>query len=315
MTPVMMIGLVGAVAFMAVATWALVAVGRREARLSARLLGVQRRLGVDQVVVTRTFRGSAVGALASIGQMLARSGVLSARTMAELEQTLLAAGFRGSNAIAVFVGAKLSLFFGGTALSIVAVWVLGVAVLVLGVAQPFASFAPVLAAILGLLLPDIIARRLRRRYITQLEAGLSDALDLLVICGEAGLPLEGSIERVAHEIQAANRAVATEFSLCASELRILSDRRLALLNMADRTGLEPIRRMATSLVQSLQYGTPLTQVLRGLAAELRQEQLVKFEGKAAKLPVLLTVPMIVFILPTLFLVVGGPAMLMVARLW
>jgi tight adherence protein C len=308
MTPVMMIGLVGAVAFMAVATWALVAVGRREARLSARLLGVQRRLGVDQVVVTRTFRGSAVGALASIGQMLARSGVLSARTMAELEQTLLAAGFRGSNAIAVFVGAKLSLFFGGTALSIVAVWVLGVA-------QPFASFVPVLTAILGLLLPDIIARRLRRRYITQLEAGLSDALDLLVICGEAGLPLEGSIERVAHEIQAANRAVATEFSLCASELRILSDRRLALLNMADRTGLEPIRRMATSLVQSLQYGTPLTQVLRGLAAELRQEQLVKFEGKAAKLPVLLTVPMIVFILPTLFLVVGGPAMLMVARLW
>ena len=308
MTPVMMIGLVGAVAFMAVATWALVAVGRREARLSARLLGVQRRLGVDQVVVTRTFRGSAVGALASIGQMLARSGVLSARTMAELEQTLLAAGFRGSNAIAVFVGAKLSLFFGGTALSIVAVWVLGVA-------QPFASFVPVLTAILGLLLPDIVARRLRRRYITQLEAGLSDALDLLVICGEAGLPLEGSIERVAHEIQAANRAVATEFSLCASELRILSDRRLALLNMADRTGLEPIRRMATSLVQSLQYGTPLTQVLRGLAAELRQEQLVKFEGKAAKLPVLLTVPMIVFILPTLFLVVGGPAMLMVARLW
>lgn len=308
MTPVMMIGLVGAVAFMAVATWALVAVGRREARLSARLLGVQRRLGVDQVVVTRTFRGSAVGALASIGQMLARSGVLSARTMAELEQTLLAAGFRGSNAIAVFVGAKLSLFFGGTALSIVAVWVLGIA-------QPFASFVPVLTAILGLLLPDIVARRLRRRYITQLEAGLSDALDLLVICGEAGLPLEGSIERVAHEIQAANRAVATEFSLCASELRILSDRRLALLNMADRTGLEPIRRMATSLVQSLQYGTPLTQVLRGLAAELRQEQLVKFEGKAAKLPVLLTVPMIVFILPTLFLVVGGPAMLMVARLW
>ena len=308
MTPVMMAGLAGAVAFMAIATWALVAVGRREARLSARLLGVQRRLGVDQVVATRSMRGRAVGALAAIGQMLGRSGVLSARTMAELEQTLLAAGFRGSNAIAVFVGAKLSLLFGGTALAILGVWSFGVA-------QPFASFVPVLTAILGLLLPDIVARHLRRRYIAELESGLSDALDLLVICGEAGLPLEGSIERVAHEIQAANRAVATEFSLCASELRILSDRRLALLNMADRTGLDAIRRMATSLVQSMQYGTPLTQVLRGLAAELRQEKLVKFEGKAAKLPVLLTVPMIVFILPTLFLVVGGPAMLMVARLW
>jgi len=281
---------------------------RRDARLAARLLRVQRSAGVDQVVAERTLRGNAIAALAGLGRLLGESGVLSARTMAELEQTLLAAGFRGSNAVAVFVGAKIFLLTSAIGLAVAAV-VVG------GIAQPFASFVVVAAAIIGLLAPDIVARRLRRRYLAELERGLSDALDLMVICGEAGLALEAAIERTAQEISLANRPVSTELSLCASEMRIMPDRRAALMNMAERTSLPQVRRIATALAQSMQYGTPLTQALRTLAAELRHEQLVRFEAKAAKLPVLLTVPLIVFILPTLFLVVGGPALLQVIRLW
>lgn len=300
--------LLGAVLFVATAGFALAAVGRKEARVTARLLAVQRRLGTDQVQAPRSLRGQALAALAGVGRLLARSGVLSPKTMGELEQTLQAAGFRGESAIAVFVGAKIALLAGGFGLSIAAVWMFGIA-------QPTASFLVLGCLIVGLLAPDIIARRLRRKYLAELERGLSDALDLMVICGEAGLSLESAIDRTAREMQLANRAVAAELTLCGSELRILADRRTALINMADRTGLPAIRRMTMALVQSMQYGTPLTQVLRTLAAEMRAEQLVRFEARAARLPVLLTVPMIVCILPTLFLVVGGPAMLQVMRLW
>jgi tight adherence protein C len=92
-----------------------------------------------------------------------------------------------------------------------------------------------------------------------------------------------------------------------------ADTRTPLMNLSRRTGLESVRRLAGVLIQSIQYGTPLTQALRSLSAEQRQEMLVKFEGRAARLPVLLTIPMIVFILPCVFLIVAGPAMVDVYR--
>ena len=91
----------------------------------------------------------------------------------------------------------------------------------------------------------------------------------------------------------------------------MTDRRAAILNMGARTGLESLKRLGATLVQTMQYGTPLSQALRTLSAEMRTEMLTRFEERAARLPVLLTVPMIVFILPTVFAVVGGPAMLRV----
>ncbi len=155
-------------------------------------------------------------------------------------------------------------------------------------------------------------RSLRKRYVRALEAGVPDALDMLVICCGAGLGLEASIERVGIEIHYAHPAVAAELTRTVHELSN-ADTRTALINLGKRTGLESARRLAGVLIQSMQYGTPLTSALRGLAAEQRQEMLSKFEGKAAKLPVLLTLPMIVFILPTVFLIVAGPAMVDVYR--
>jgi tight adherence protein C len=294
-------------AFGLIVAWLLRAIGHEE-RIGQRLLAVQRSAGIDQVTLPWSPKRAMLVGLGATGRLLTGTGILSGRTVEELEQTLMAAGFRGDRALAIFVGAKVVLL---PAVPLLAMLVLQLT----GAGQTAWVLGLMAAAIAGMLAPDLVAKRLRKRYLRELERGLADALDLMVICSEAGLALEGAVERVAIEIRPANRAVATEFSLCSSELRILADRRSALLNMAQRTKLELLRRLGTTLAQTLQYGTPLTQALRTLSAEMRQDQLVRFEARAARLPVLLTLPMIVCILPTLIMVVGGPAMLQVLRQW
>jgi tight adherence protein C len=276
-----------------------------QSRLDARLLQVQQRAGIDQVGLSRNPRERAARALQSLGGGLIGTGILSSKTVAEFEQTLQSAGYRGDRALTTFVGAKLLSLIGVPVL----VWL---ALLFAGQADDHAKIALPMALVIGLLLPDFVAKQLRRRYLKEVERALPDALDLMVICAEAGLALETTVERVANEIGVASSAMATEFALCNSELRILSDRRTALMNMAERTGIEQIRRLAVTLTQALKLGTPLVQALRALSAEMRQDQLTRAEERAAKLPVLLTVPMIIFILPTLIIVTIGPAMI---ELW
>ena len=166
-----------------------------------------------------------------------------------------------------------------------------------------------MAGILGLLLPDLIVRNRRKSYLALLNHGLPDALDMLVICSEAGLGLEAAFERVSTEIGRGHPVVAQEMEITSREMRINADRRAALLELGKRTGLENLRRLGSTLVQTMQFGTPLSQALRTLSAEMRQETLTRFEGRAARLPVLLTLPMILFILPCVFLIVGGPALI------
>lgn len=293
-------------ALLVAAALGLAAVSRGEARARARLAAV-RPGGAPASLSGRDGGGGAVAGLlrglAALGHRLARSGVLSPKTLGELERTVASAGLRGGNSVAVFVGAKIVGFPAGIALGAAAGALLG------GASGVPPTLFVALGGAVGLLAPDAVARRLRKRHLALLERGLPDALDLLVICAEGGLSLEASVERVAEEIRGANAAVAEEFALCAKELSLLADRRQALLNMADRAGLAGLRRVAAALAQSLRYGTPLSQALRTLAAELRDEQATRFEERAARLPSALTVPMIVCILPTLFLVVGGPAAL------
>jgi tight adherence protein C len=138
---------------------------------------------------------------------------------------------------------------------------------------------------------------------------MPDALDLLVICAEAGLSLEQAIEQIGIDLRPSNRDVAEEFAATASEMRVMADRREALENLAERTGLASLRSMIATLNQSIKFGTPLADALRVLAAEMRQTRMVRFEERAARLPVLLTIPMMVFILPTLFMVTAGPTVL------
>lgn len=299
MSPELTLAAVGAVLLMGLALL-LMRISAREQKIRERIVAVQRGAGVDQVMARRSVSRTAVGLVAQLGGWLVSSRALSPKTVAELEQTLKASGFRGDRALGVFIGSKVLSLIGFPL----------VVYLVrdqLPVDENVQLLLVAAAAIVGLLAPELIIKQFRKRYIAKLERGLPDALDMMIICAEAGLGLETAIDRVAEEIVTAHPEVANEFALTSTELKILAERRTALLNMGARTNLEELKRFGSTLVQTLQYGTPLVQALRVLAAEMRQDQLVRFEARAARLPVLLTVPMIVFILPTLFLIVAGPA--------
>lgn len=246
--------------------------------------------------------------LTRLGSAVAKSGFLPAKTMTELEHTLLTAGFKGRNTLALFIGCKFICLFVGAFLGWFGLGYLGFS----GGTHIAGTIGGV---VLGLLSPDWTVKFLRRRHINQLERGLPDALDMMVICAEAGLALEPAITRVGREIEPAHPAVSLEFLQTASELRIVADHRLALNQMAARTGLVGLKRLTTTLVQTMQYGTPLTDALRVLSTEMRGEMLTRFEARAARLPVLLTIPMIVFILPCVFLIVGGPAIIQVIHVF
>ena len=140
---------------------------------------------------------------------------------------------------------------------------------------------------------------------------MPDAFDLLVICAEAGLGLDAALDRVAREMTQSTPVLAEEIGITAVELGFLPDRRVALMGFAERVQLPSVRALVNTLTQSERYGTPLAQALRVLSSELREERMMKAEEKAAKLPATLTVPMILFILPTLFIVLLGPAIIRV----
>ncbi|NPD69196.1 type II secretion system F family protein [Lichenicola cladoniae] len=244
--------------------------------------------------------------IAALGSVITASGLLSVKTRAELEQTLRAGGMMTSHNFELFVGAKILLAIGAP--------VGAFALLRHAAMRPILLFGLVAAAaIVGLMLPNMIIGQRRKTYLAAIEKGLADGLDMMVICAEAGLALESTIQRVSVEVVHAHPKLATELTITYNELTLGSDTRTALVNMGERTGLVSLRRLGTTLVQSIQYGTPLSLALRTLATELRQETLTRFEERAARLPVLLTIPMILFILPCVFLIVAGPIAVQVLK--
>jgi tight adherence protein C len=244
--------------------------------------------------------------VSAVGELVVRAGALSTRTLDDLRRTLRVAGFRGPHGLGLFVGTKLLLMAGLPLALLVLPWLFSLDI-------PHQGVVLAVAGAIGLLAPDKIVQHRRKRYLRALEAGMPDALDMMVICGQAGLGMEASIERVGTEIHHAHPAVAEELTRTAHEMQVNADVRAALLSFGQRTGLESARRLAMVLIQSMQYGTPLNQALRTLSAEQREGMLARFEAKAGRLPVLLTLPMIVFILPCVFLIVTGPAMVDVYR--
>lgn len=279
---------------------------RQQTRVAARVRMVQGQPAAP--VVDRDTAGPAlVRVVATIGQFILRSGLLSARTRAEFATTLATAGLHGTNGLAVFVGGKILLTLGLPILAFVLQRE--------GIRLPGLMNTMMIpgAAIIGLLAPDWLLGRKRKKYQQRLERGLPDALDMMVICAQAGLGLGAAIIRVGIELTGSHWEVAQELNQTANELQMLSDSRTALTNLGTRTGIDGYKRLGQTLVQTMQYGTPLTEALRALAAEMRQDLLIKFEARAARLPVLLTMPTLLFILPCVFLIAGGPAIIMVMR--
>ncbi|KQU62603.1 pilus assembly protein TadC [Sphingomonas sp. Leaf339] len=155
--------------------------------------------------------------------------------------------------------------------------------------------------------PDIFLKNRIAKRSDAIRKGLPDALDLLVICAEAGLTVDAAFHRVARELGRAYPELGEEFTLTAIELGFLTDRRQAFENLATRVALEAVKGVTTTMVQTEKYGTPLASALRVLSSEFRNERMMRAEEKAARLPAIMTVPLICFILPVLFVVILGPA--------
>jgi tight adherence protein C len=167
----------------------------------------------------------------------------------------------------------------------------------------------VMAAILGWFVPMMVIAHSVKQRSKVVRSGLPDALELLVVCVEAGLSLEDGLDRVVNELRRSQPALADELALTLADLKILPSRDQALANLAERVDVPSVRSVVTTLAQTLRYGTPLAQSLRVVAAELRNDYLVELEERANRLPAYLTLPVIVFLMPTIFLIVGGPAAL------
>ena len=234
-----------------------------------------------------------------------RLNMLKGAHVSKVSEKLMQAGWRSKDAIVIFMFLKLSLpiVLGGVAVFLV----YGLAIVD---AQPMIKILICMTALVaGVFLPEAGVRHVVNKRRAQLQKGLPDALDLLVICAESGLALDAALTRVAREMTRSAPELADELGMTAIELGFQPERRTALTNLIKRTKLASIRGVVNTLIQTEKYGTPLAHSLRVLGSEYRDERMLKAEEKAAKLPATLTIPLIVFILPTLFIVLLGPAIL------
>lgn len=163
------------------------------------------------------------------------------------------------------------------------------------------------AAVLGYKLPDILVKNTTIKRQQDINLAFADSLDMMLICVQGGIGLEQTIDRVAHEIADHSPTLAEELGILSAEMAMLSDRRKALQDFARRVGSGAAKTFATALIQAEQYGTSVSQAMRVLAEELRDMRMSLAEQKAAALPPKLTVPMILFFLPALFIIILGPA--------
>lgn len=231
---------------------------------------------------------------------------LSSETASE---KLMMAGLRGAKAETMFLVARLFTPIGLIMLSIFYLLINR------GFGLPVGGQGAVVigAAYLGIKLPEIYLSNLTSKRQASMRRAFPDALDLLLICVESGMSIEHAFRKVATEIGSASVPLAEELALTNAELSYLPERRQAYENLSRRTGLDNVKSVATVLVQAERYGTPLGQALRVLAQESRDQRMTAAEKKAASLPPKLTVPMIVFFMPALFIVILTPALIQIFK--
>jgi tight adherence protein C len=226
-------------------------------------------------------------------------------------ERLAMAGFRGPGPIVAFLFARAAstlIVFLAALIYLFAIshvtwpWLMKVA-------------ASIGAAYVGLKLPELYVKNAIDKRQTSIKRAFPDALDLLLICVESGMSVEAAFRRVSQEIGAQSVALAEELILTTAEMSYLQDRRMAFENLSNRTGLEGVKAVSSALIQAERYGTPVGQALRVLAQENRDLRMNEAEKKAAGLPPKLTVPMILFFLPVLFVIIMGPAMMQVMHVW
>ncbi len=270
----------------------------------AKMIAAQ-RTALRSTVIGPRRRQERLPTIGLMRRVVDRLNLLKSGQAERISLKLMRAGWRSKDAIIRYLFAKLALPLSFGVLVVFFLYGLDPYDL-----QPPTKLGIALASVIfGAYLPDILIKNKTQKRQDTIRKAMPDALDLMVICAEAGLSLDATLNRVSQEMELACLELADELGLTGLELGFLSDRRKALKNLALRVDLPVVRGMVNTLMQAEKYGTPLAQSLRIMSAESRNERLMKAEEKAARLPALLTVPMIIFILPPLFVVLLGRAIL------
>lgn len=232
-----------------------------------------------------------------------RLRILQTSQISDVASRLEPAGFRTRNAVIIyllikFVAPVFTMSLGITLLYTIKSYISSLGFVIIISVVFISFFAP------NLFISNTIARRQQK-----IQQSLPDSLDLLVICAEAGLTLDAALHRVVNELADSAPEIADELAVTSVELSFLPERRIALQNLARRVNLPTVRGVVTTLIQAERYGTPLAHSLRVLSAEFREQRMLRAEEKAGRLPAILTIPMIIFILPALFVILIGPALI------
>jgi tight adherence protein C len=258
-------------------------------RVSNAVLGIPERSHRSQ---------NMLGWFSSIGTRYSR--LYAAENLEQLRTILQSAGFNHHQTLPIWIGIK-----------IVSMFVLPIVVFVFAQlsARPPTDVLifTLIGVVIGIMGPRLMLWLLKRRFDAAIRLGTPDAIDLLVVCSEAGMGLESAVQRVAEEMGETNAAMARILHGLLDDLRILPNRAEAFERLGSTS--DGLRRFGTMLSQSLQYGTPLSQALRTIAVDLRRERITKLEERAHKLGVKLTVPMVLFLLPAMFVILGGSSFL------
>ncbi len=257
------------------------------------------------LMAPRRAERQAVAAMSMMRRTIQRLNLMRTQQAAKIVDRLAEAGWRSKDALVAFLFMKIFLPFAFGGAAVFAIYGIGI----IDVPPLFQLLVAMVCVVIGAYAPEVFVKNAIQKRRKLIQKGLPDTLDLLVICAEAGLALDAALTRVSREMERSCPEVSDEFGLTAVELGFLPDRKKALQNLVKRVQLPSIRGVVNTLLQTEKYGTPLAQSLRVLAAEYRNERMLKAEEKAAKLPALLTVPLIIFIMPTLFIVLIGPAIL------
>ena len=260
---------------------------------------------IDRLRQTR--RRRSIAQIGQLGPIKAVLGRLSRESTKAIRLKLAMAGWRGQVPMNVYAIVRVlsPIVFG----AVTAAFLFGAANLDMDL--NYLILICVGATVAGFFFPNVIVANVVSRRQQELRKGMPDALDLLVICVEAGLAMDASINRIVAEIEDSSPILAEEFGLTGVELAFLGDRREALLNLGERTGLAEFKSLVTALIQAERHGVSLAATMRLLAEENRAARLTRAEEKAGRLPATLTVPMMVFFLPVLFIVLLGPAAILV----
>ena len=265
-------------------------------------LKAQQRARLQEKTKKAVVSESQIGLMKKVVEALNLQELLEARA---LKLKLAGAGYRGPSAAIIFTFMRV----------LTPIVLCAVSFILLFVTKSFAVdfemkvIITIAALPVGFYLPYLILHSQLQARQNAFISSFPDGLDLLVICVEAGLSMEAAFSRVTEEMASTAPILSQEFGLTTAELAYLGDRSLALSNFADRMAVDAVRSLCTSLIQSEKYGTPLGMALRVISQEQRETRLAKVEEKAAALGAKLTVPMIAFFLPVIFLVVLGPAVI------